>query len=178
MRDLTGLHDELAAALRKLDDRQTDELRDLRRTQAALEQVIEILVGKGVLGEGHRRLIEKVADKAGEAVRPRVRLRQYVDKYALEGADIDCASLVHLCHARCCSFSFELTTQDLDEGAVRWEIDQPYVIRHEADGQCTHLDRAGAGCTIHAKRPAVCRTYDCRQDRRVWIDFDQRIAAP
>ncbi len=107
-----------------------------------------------------------------------MRLQQVVDKYRVAGADIDCAARLHLCHARCCSLSFELTQQDLDEGRVLWEISDPYMIRHERDGQCAHLDRGTLGCTIHAQRPATCRCYDCRGDPRIWIDFEAGIPAP
>ena len=39
------------------------------------------------------------------------------------------------------------------------------------------MDDAGA-CTAYDYRPSTCRTYDCREDRRVWIDFEARIPAP
>jgi Fe-S-cluster containining protein len=41
-----------------------------------------------------------------------------------------------------------------------------------------HWDRDSGGCTIHAQRPHICRQYDCRNDKRVWLDFEQRVAAP
>ena len=107
-----------------------------------------------------------------------MRLRQYIDKYQIEGADIDCAARIHLCQARCCSFTFPLSPQDLDEGGVRWDVEDPYMIRHDEDGYCSHLDRGTLGCTIHQRRPATCRQYDCRQDPRVWVDFEARVPAP
>jgi len=62
---------------------------------------------------------------------------------------------------------------------VRWDHGRPYLIRHDADGACTHLDRAlGTGCTVYAQRPATCRTYDCRTDPRIWRDFARRELAP
>ena len=33
-------------------------------------------------------------------------------------------------------------------------------------------------CQVHAYRPYVCRAYDCRNDKRIWLDFDQMIPAP
>jgi len=53
------------------------------------------------------------------------------------------------------------------------------MLRHERDGYCSHLDRdAGGGCQLYGRRPYVCRTFDCREDRRVWIDFDRKEPAP
>src|SRR5262249_18308276 len=62
-------------------------------------------------------------------------------KYETPGADIPCAELMHLCGARCCRFSFGLSTEDLDEGVIRWDYGQPYLIRQRAsDGFCVHND--------------------------------------
>lgn len=101
------------------------------------------------------------------------------DKYTVSGPEIPCAELLHLCHARCCRMGFPLSTVDLDEGVIRWDYGQPYMIRQRAtDGFCVHNDPDSRGCTVHAQRPLVCRKYDCRQDERVWIDYEKRIAAP
>jgi Fe-S-cluster containining protein len=100
------------------------------------------------------------------------------DKYATKGPEIPCAELLHLCKARCCTMGFALSTKDLDEGIIRWDYGQPYMIRQRAsDGYCVHNDPATLACTVHAHRPLVCRTYDCREDNRVWVDFEKRIPA-
>ncbi|HEY5926915.1 MAG TPA: hypothetical protein VIV11_34750 [Kofleriaceae bacterium] len=101
------------------------------------------------------------------------------NKYDESGPDIPCAELLHLCKARCCKMSFPLSTVDLDEGIIRWDYGQPYMIRQRAsDGYCVHNTPDTLGCTVHAQRPLVCRRYDCREDTRVWIDYEQRIPAP
>ena len=41
-----------------------------------------------------------------------------------------------------------------------------------------HCDPEALTCTVHAHRPRVCRSYDCRQDPRIWIDFAARIPQP
>lgn len=51
-------------------------------------------------------------------------------------------------------------------------------MRQGDDGYCVHCDPATRGCAIHARRPHVCRQYDCRGDRRVWLDFERAIPAP
>src|SRR6476659_8886212 len=105
----------LAAALRCANDARARSDAELAELRARYDQLVEILVGKGVLVPGHLRLLDKVGERARAAEPPKVRLRQYVDKYQLSDGDIDCAARLHLCHARCCAKSFELTTQDLDE---------------------------------------------------------------
>ena len=101
------------------------------------------------------------------------------DKYAVEPVAIPCDELVALCGARCCQMAFPLSTQDLDEGVIRWDYGQPYLIRQRAsDGFCVHNDPTTRGCTVHAYRPRACRRFDCRKDARVWIDYDKRIPAP
>lgn len=101
------------------------------------------------------------------------------DKYSFDGgAEIDCANRVHLCQAACCRLPFALSRQDIREGIVRWDLGQPYLIEHSADGCCSHLDRATRGCTIYAHRPVPCRGFDCRHDQRIWLDFEQMVVNP
>jgi len=101
------------------------------------------------------------------------------NKHEVKGPEIPCAELMHLCNARCCKMTFPLSSADLDEGIIRWDYGQPYMIRQRAsDGFCVHNDPQTHGCTVHAHRPIVCRKYDCREDTRVWIDYEQRIPAP
>jgi Fe-S-cluster containining protein len=108
----------------------------------------------------------------------RLHLGDFEDKYEVATDDgPPCHELLPLCEARCCSFVFALSSQDLDEGVIRWDHGRPYLIRQEADGYCTHLAR-GTGCTVYAQRPAPCRKFDCRNDPRVWIDYQRRIVAP
>jgi Fe-S-cluster containining protein len=96
------------------------------------------------------------------------------DKYeiATEGGP-PCQELLPICRARCCTFQVALTTQDLDEGGLRWNYATPYQLAKDREGQCVHHD--GTGCGVYSARPATCRSYDCREDRRVWQDYHQRI---
>lgn len=100
------------------------------------------------------------------------------DKYTWAGlVEIDCGSRLHLCRAACCSMSFPLSLQDLEEGIVQWEPSRPYAIARRDDGRCVHLDRS-CGCTVYEQRPLPCRTYDCRSDTRIWLDFENRVPNP
>jgi len=81
-----------------------------------------------------------------------------VDKYAMTSNGPNCSELLHLCKARCCQLTFCLSTQDLDEGVIRFDYGQPYLIRQRAsDSYCVHNDPATHGCTVHTHRPRVCR---------------------
>lgn len=146
--------------------------------QTTVETLVEVLVARGILTEGHARLLGKLRQRVRRTLGQTVRLRSADDKYEIEGADIDCGARLHLCHGRCCAFSVELSAQDLEEGGIAWNLEEPYMLRREPDGYCTHLDRGGAGCVLYERRPAVCREFDCREDRRVWLDFDEMIPAP
>lgn len=101
------------------------------------------------------------------------------DKYTAPNvAVIDCQSRLHLCHAVCCKMRFPLSRQDIEERIIQWDLGRPYVIAKDADGYCRHLNRSGLCCTVHGARPLPCRVYDCREDPRVWIDFEGRQINP
>ena len=101
------------------------------------------------------------------------------DKYTFEsGVEIDCENRVELCKAACCRLPFALSTQDIREGIVRWNLARPYMIEHGAEGYCNHLERGTHGCTVYKNRPVPCRAFDCRNDKRIWLDFEKRIPNP
>jgi Putative zinc- or iron-chelating domain len=140
-----------------------------------LDWVVDVLIARGHLAEGHRRLLERLHPRKPGGV---VRLTAFRDKRSMTGPDVDCATLLPLCRGRCCAMDVSLSEEDLAEGVLRWELHQPYLLRKDpATGYCGCLGRDG-GCTVYADRPAVCRSYDCRQDSRVWVDFERRIPAP
>ena len=85
------LYREMENALRRAESERLALHRELAGLKARLEQLVEVLIGRGTLVEGHRRLLEKVGERAGAAesdVR-KVRLRQWVDKYQVPSVDID-----------------------------------------------------------------------------------------
>lgn len=146
--------------------------------------LIELLVERGLLK------IEEI-DARKQQVAPRL-LKRFQshdpgvavqhsnhDKYqAPQEATIDCANRVSLCKAACCKMLFPLSQQDIEERAIHWQIGRPYVIAKGEDGYCQHLQRNGLSCTVHAARPLPCRVYDCRNDPRVWLDFERRVVNP
>jgi Fe-S-cluster containining protein len=88
-------------------------------------------------------------------------------------ARVNCAERMHICHAVCCKLNFALTAEEVDAGKVKWDLGFPYIVRHDADGLCTHNDRATGGCGVYADRPGICRRYSCANDRRIWKDFER-----
>jgi len=124
-----------------------------------------------------RRRLAVVYENERSAGEVSVQISGAPDKYAMIDAPIiDCSERLSLCKARCCALPFTLSAQDLDERIVRWDYARPYVVAQRDDGLCVH-NREGA-CSVYEARPASCRAYDCRRDRRIWLDFERRIPAP
>lgn len=156
---------------------------DLIDLMTRLGALVEELVDKGVVDPASLELkLLKTRHAENERMtrqaHVQVELSPPRDKYKMADLpEIDCAARLPLCKARCCSFQFPLSVQDLDERIVEWDYARPYRIRKRADGYCVHNEEGGCACKVYANRPAICRGYDCRQDRRVWVDFDKRIPA-
>lgn len=172
--------DRLAQAIRRLE--QTVEAKDraLVSLQAQLDALINLMVGREMLSAGHRRHLDTVAGRAEAGPRRSVRLREYIDKYDMNhGEFVDCADRIPICKARCCRFTVLLSQQDLEEGKVRWDLENPYVLlRDTGDGRCVYQDRGTGFCGNYEHRPAQCRQYSCKDDKRIWLDFEKKIIAP
>ncbi len=146
--------------------------------------LIELLAEKGVLDideiDARKKVVAQRLLKRYNQRDPGVALQEpEQDKYGFQqSVEIDCENRVHLCKAACCKMVFPLSRQDIDEGVIKWELDRPYMIAKGEEGYCRHLDRQCLSCTVHAQRPIPCRAYDCRNDKRIWLDFDQKIINP
>jgi Fe-S-cluster containining protein len=153
---------------------------DLVAVATTVQALVDLLVEKGVvgaaeleaqLGAAGRRLADSDLSRRN-MVRTADVLR---DKYAEPNAEVDCGARMHLCHGACCACEVPLAVQDLEEGAVKWDLARPYYIRHADDGRCVHQVRATGFCGTYEKRPLACRSYTCKNDRRIWKDFDAMI---
>src|SRR5262245_34921959 len=135
------------------------------------------LVSIEELDRRQREVAQRLARKQGDK-RVGVLLQDpEYDKYTFTGGvKIDCENRVHLCRAACCRLPFALSKQDVQEGIVKWDLGQPYVIARGRDGYCTHLD--SCRCTVYENRPIPCRGYDCRKDKRIWLDFEHHLINP
>lgn len=176
--------DEVAGGLLYCHSRLNSNTSKLLESASFLYALVELLADKGLVEieeleekkvEVAARLLDSYLDRGmGVAMQEDER-----DKYAFDAtAEIDCESRVHLCKASCCRMSFALSQQDVEEGAIKWDLGRPYLIAQDSDGYCRHLDRESSCCTVREQRPLPCRGYDCRKDKRVWLDFENRIINP
>ncbi|MBK7536528.1 MAG: YkgJ family cysteine cluster protein [Myxococcales bacterium] len=181
---------ELHDGIRFAHDLAMAALARAERAEAQLVTMRAALVARGVLSDSASSADS--ADSAAEDdVAPdleRSPLQRYQpallvstsaapDKHTVPSADVDCQSLLHLCLGRCCRFRVILAYQDVEDG-LRWVYERPYELRREADGYCTHFDREQPGCGVYQRRPAPCRTFDCRSNPSVWLDFERQIPVP
>jgi Fe-S-cluster containining protein len=146
--------------------------------------LVELLSEKGVISveelDQHKRVIaERLASKNREKGIGVLLQQPEYDKYAYQPVvQIDCASLVPLCHSACCKLPFALSKQDVREGILHWDLGQPYVIAQGRLGYCSHLEEGSGRCSVWANRPVPCRAFDCRNDKRIWLDFESKTINP
>jgi hypothetical protein len=176
--------DELIRGLLYTHNRANANTAQVHEANATVQALIEVLEDAGVLD---RAALEQCQRDA------RVRLqREYVDrgmavavqefevsKYEFTGGPmIDCEARLPLCGAACCKLPLALSSDDVREGVLTWDTGRPYMMARGADHYCVHLDRQTRQCGVYGQRPIPCRGYDCRGDRRIWLDFDARIINP
>ena len=158
-------------ALSELNERVTE-------VESMLHGIVNTLVGAGaVAAESVGEAVELARDELvenGPPPGPRVALRVDGEEAATERVFVDCASRLPICQAACCRLSFALSAEEVEGGVVKWDLGEPYQIRHEAGGYCTHCTSGDHACSIYSDRPSVCRTYSCANDTRIWTDFANR----
>lgn len=179
------LREELVEGLRYVHHQLGANTGKALETASFLYALIELLMKKGLLTEQElnkhkvevaKRLVEKFRERGMGAVFQNPEHDKYA--FAEKEVKIDCENRIPLCKAACCRLNFALSRQDIDEGIIKWDLGRPYMIAHDADNYCRHLDRTGCHCTVYANRPVPCRAYDCRKDKRIWADFENRIINP
>jgi hypothetical protein len=146
--------------------------------------LIELLIEKGLLteeelNERKGQVAERLVEKFREAGMGVIRQEPEQDKYKFQGgAKIDCENRIHLCKAACCRLAFALSKQDVEEGIIKWDFGYPYVNARDADGCCEQLERKTCRCAVYENRPVPCRAFDCRKDKRIWLDFENKVVNP
>jgi len=169
----------LEQAVLRAEQRHAEHQADLRQLAASLAGMVRLLVDKGVIAPGEldaQVQAARVEIEAAERTRARaVKLHVLGDKYAQDNADVDCAARFAVCRGACCGMEVPLSVQDLEEGAVRWDLARPYILKREDDGRCTHQDRGTFFCGNYEHRPLPCRAYSCKGDVRIWRDFDRMV---
>ena len=153
---------------------------EAREALAFARAVGDVLMERGLVSrEEMQGRLNEARQVVEEKPVPKVMLARGGDKYALENnVPVPCLERLPICQARCCKYAFCLSEQDLDEGVARWDYGQPYWMRKRPDGYCMHSDPETFQCRIFEHRPLVCRVYDCREDRRMWADFERRTLQP
>lgn len=173
---------DLNAGLRHLHFMSMQSKHDLVDISSRFFALMEELIAHGQIDMrtyDERRLRLQEKEELRLQQRAHVQVADPVDKYELQDLpQIDCEARIHLCKARCCKLTFALSFQDLDEQIVEWNYAIPYQIRQKPDGYCVHHQAGTGNCCIYTHRPAICRVYDCRNDKRIWLDFDKGIPAP
>ncbi|HEX8144686.1 MAG TPA: YkgJ family cysteine cluster protein [Pyrinomonadaceae bacterium] len=178
------LRDQLAEGLMYLHSRANANTSKVLEVASFSYALIELLMERGLISveeldarkkEVGQRLVEKFVEKGmGVALTD-----DEQDKYDYKSeVYVDCENRIELCRGACCRLRFALTTQDLEEGKVKWDLGRPYMIRRDADGYCHHIERGSCRCGVYENRPVVCRSYDCRRDKRIWEDFENRVVSP
>lgn len=146
-----------------------------------LHALIDLLISKGLISSREfnqrRELIGETLSNEFAQDPLKVELDPTPDKYQLETCEVDCEQRYPICKARCCKLRVALSTQDLDEGIARWDYGSPYNLATDEEGFCTHFDKKTLQCSIYDHRPAVCRTYHCASDDRIWKDYKAGILA-
>jgi hypothetical protein len=151
---------------------------------AFLYALIELLEEKGLLDveeldERKRAVAKRLGQKFAQQGMGVILQDPAHDKYTFaQTAEIDCTGRINLCRAACCRLPFALSKQDIEEGVVHWKLGEPYMIDQGDDGYCNHLDRCTYGCTAYTHRPVPCRGFDCRNDKRIWLDFAKKVVNP
>lgn len=182
--DYSAAREELASGLRYAHFRADANTSKLLEVASFLYAAIDLLSRKGLLDlaelDDHKRtaaanLVQKFTERGmGVAYQ-----KPEMDKYTFDrSAKIDCENRIPMCRASCCKLPFALSKQDVEEGIVRWDFSAPYMIAHGPNGYCQHMDQEKNCCSVYEHRPVPCRGYDCREDKRIWLDFEQRIPNP
>ncbi len=144
----------------------------LAEVETFLYGMIDLLIRQGIVQPAElAAAAEKVRQELLTKTEPTpFRLRQDRD---VSFTPVNCEERMHICKAVCCKLEFALSAAEVEAGQVKWDLGRPYIIRHEANGYCTHNDTQKHCCTLYNHRPSVCKQYSCAGDQRIWKDFDK-----
>jgi Fe-S-cluster containining protein len=157
----------------------------LFRAESLLSELLEVLrpmLGEtdpspGPAMEPEREAVDESDEEDSKAIAwPGIALWvDPVEEAAEPAREVNCAERMHICHAVCCKLNFALAPKEVEGGKVKWDLGHPYMVRHEADGMCTHNNRETGFCGIYEDRPRLCGRYSCANDNRIWKDFDGMV---
>jgi hypothetical protein len=146
----------------------TQQAARANESDALLNGLVGLLVRHGVVEADE---LMRIVEQARPQVERNVQVAVRVDQAGPEPV-VDCEARLPVCKAVCCRLRFALSVEEIESGALKWELGRPYFNRHNADGYCHKWD---GGCTIYDDRPSPCRLYTCEHDERIWKDFDAMV---
>lgn len=151
----------------------------INEIESFLYGLSDLMIKKGiVLPEELATAAEDVRNEMfekGEQVHAGVGIRIDKSEKDREFIPVNCDERIHICKAICCKLNFPLSVEEIESGNVKWDLGQPYFIRHEENGYCSHLNTKNKCCSIYNNRPGICRKYSCANDKRIWKDFDNIV---
>jgi len=158
----------------------------LMESTSFLYALIELLNEKGLLtieelDEQKKQIAERLVKKFEASGIGLMYQEPEFDKYSFNHeSHVNCQERLATCKAICCKFPFALSKQDVEEGIIRWDFSRPYLIAHDTDGYCVHLDRETFQCSVRDFRPVPCRGFNCQENQKwpVWSNFEQMIINP
>ena len=181
-----AISDDLSQGLLYTHTRINDNTKKILESTSFLYGLIELLSERGILSieeldDRKRQVAERLVRKFTESGLGLMYQDPEYDKYAIEHAsEVDCERRVPICRAACCRIPFALSKQDVEEGIIRWEFGRPYLIAHDAQGYCVHLDREAYRCTAYDHRPVPCRGFNCSNGDKwkVWLEYEGLLMNP
>lgn len=183
---LSQYESEMAAGISYTHSRITFNTRKTLESSSFLYALIELLGEKGILpisevDERKKKVAQRLVRKFEESRIGLLYQDPEEDKYSFnKDPNIDCSSCLEDCKAVCCKLPFALSKQDVHEGIIRWEFGRPYLIAHDPEGYCVHMNRETYRCTAYENRPVPCRGFSCRNNEKwpVWKDFNNKELNP
>ncbi|RPI75875.1 MAG: YkgJ family cysteine cluster protein [Desulfobacteraceae bacterium] len=184
--ELTQMAGEVADGLLYTHARLTYNIQHTLKNASFLYALIELLDEKKIitieeLEERKRKTAEQLIKRFEDSRIGLLYQEPEEDKYLFEPKEtIDCEPRLPVCKAICCRIPFALSKQDVEERTIRWEFGRPYLIGHDDEGYCVHLDKKSYRCNIYEQRPVPCRGFNCKENERwsVWRDYEGSIMNP
>lgn len=184
--NVEDIKDVLAEGLLYTHTRINDATKRALESSSFLYALIELLDEKGLLSieeldERKNQVAERLVKNFTSSGIGMMYQDPEFDKYSFPNkAHVDCDSCLSACKAMCCKLPFALSRQDVEEGIIRWEFGRPYMIAHDDDGYCVHLDRQTYKCTVHDHRPVPCQGFNCKENEkwRIWSSHEEKRINP
>lgn len=147
----------------------------IQEGESILYGLIDILIEKGIVSKDDilnaSGKVRQEMDEKGQNIGPGIALHVSAENKKDVFVPVNCLERLHVCKAVCCKLHFALTAEQVESGKIKWDLGQPYYIRHEVSGYCSHSDPATRCCSVYEHRPGICHQYSCANDTRIWSDF-------